>query len=62
LITQKLIEEKFKGVGMRGVIGPTSGFSKGILMIDDVNMPLQEEFEAQPPVELIRQFMGFNLL
>jgi len=47
---------------MRGVIGPTSGFSKGILMIDDVNMPLQEEFEAQPPVELIRQFMGFNLL
>jgi hypothetical protein len=42
-ITQKLIEDKFKGVGARGVIGPSAGFVKGILMIDDVNMPLQEE-------------------
>lgn len=49
-------------MGARGVIGPSAGFVKGILMIDDVNMPLQEEYDAQPPVELIRQFIGFGLL
>jgi len=49
-------------VGKRGEIGPSPGFQRGVLMIDDVNMPLQEEFEAQPPVELIRQFIGFNCM
>jgi len=47
---------------MRGVIAPSPGFNGGILMIDDVNMPLQEEFEAQPPVELLRQLIGFGAL
>jgi len=47
---------------MRGIIGPSPGFLKGILMVDDVNMPLQDEFDSQPPVELLRQFIGHNLI
>mmetsp|Transcript_48530 Transcript_48530/g.41049 ORF Transcript_48530/g.41049 Transcript_48530/m.41049 type:complete len:94 (+) Transcript_48530:95-376(+) len=42
-ITQKYIENSFKGSGQRGVVGPIAGYKKGILMIDDINMPLQEK-------------------
>ncbi|XP_030765059.1 dynein heavy chain 12, axonemal [Sitophilus oryzae] len=49
LVISKLNKKK------RGHYGPPKGKST-ILFIDDVNMPLKEEYGAQPPLELLRQF------
>ena len=38
----------------RGIYGPLVG-TKNIIFIDDLNMPNKEIFNAQPPLELIRQ-------
>lgn len=53
--TQDYLDDKFTKRG-RGRYGPEAG-KKIVIFIDDLNMPKKEQYGAQPPLELIRQFM-----
>lgn len=54
---QKVIEAKVCTRRRKGYYGPEEGKQEIVIFIDDLNMPAKEKFGAQPPIELLRQWM-----
>jgi dynein heavy chain len=55
MMTQDIMDGKLDKI-RKGEYGPKPQ-GRCILFVDDLNMPTKEKYGAQPPIELIRQFL-----
>jgi len=58
-MTQETIESKLGSKAGKDKIGP-GGKKTAVIFVDDINMPLVEEYGAQPPIELLRQMLDMG--
>jgi len=56
---QLIIESKLEKKGRKSQYGPLKG-RKGVIFVDDLNMPQKDPFEVQPAIELLRQWMDYG--
>jgi len=55
---QEIVQSKLKKPGKK-VYRPPGGKSS-VIFIDDLNMPKQDEYGSQPPIELVRQYAEYG--
>jgi len=55
---QLSLEDKMVAL-KRTLLGATPG-KRNVIFVDDVNMPTKEKYGAQPPVELLRQYLDYR--
>lgn len=58
VLIYQIIEDKLEQK-KPSVLGAPVG-KKVVIYIDDVNMPKQDEYGAQPPIELLRQYLDYG--
>jgi dynein heavy chain len=56
--TERIIDGKMEKQ-RKGVYGP-KGSKQGVIFVDDLSMPLKQRYGAQPPIELLRQWMDYQ--